>query len=177
MREHLHCKQRWHKINDLTNKFCGAYATAERQITSCQNDTDVLKLAHEIFYSDHNMKFNLEHCWCVLRHEHKWISLNTSKPTGSRKRKSGASGSETSSPYVGDDEIRPEGIKGAKAKRNNAQGQSLADYTAIWEMKKEDMANKEKLSKLAILETLLSKTEPLSEAEVVVKNKLLAAYF
>ena len=25
-REHLHCKQRWHKINELTNKFCAAYA-------------------------------------------------------------------------------------------------------------------------------------------------------
>ena len=34
MTEHLHCKQRWHKINDLTNKFCGAFATAERQMTS-----------------------------------------------------------------------------------------------------------------------------------------------
>ncbi|KAG7598253.1 Harbinger transposase-derived protein [Arabidopsis suecica] len=26
----INCKQRWFKINDFTNKFCGAYATAER---------------------------------------------------------------------------------------------------------------------------------------------------
>ncbi|KAF2545560.1 hypothetical protein F2Q70_00023785 [Brassica cretica] len=44
-------------------------------------------------------------------------------------------------------------------------------------LKKEDLAMKEKLSKLAILDTLLAKKEPLSEAEEVVKNKLFAEYF
>uniref|UniRef100_A0A0D3A0I9 Uncharacterized protein n=1 Tax=Brassica oleracea var. oleracea TaxID=109376 RepID=A0A0D3A0I9_BRAOL len=43
MTEHLLCKQMWHKINDLTNKLCGAFATAERQMTSGQNDTDLLR--------------------------------------------------------------------------------------------------------------------------------------
>ena len=38
-REHLNCKQRWHKINKLTNKFYGAFAAAERQQSSGQNDT------------------------------------------------------------------------------------------------------------------------------------------
>uniref|UniRef100_A0A0D3AQ39 No apical meristem-associated C-terminal domain-containing protein n=1 Tax=Brassica oleracea var. oleracea TaxID=109376 RepID=A0A0D3AQ39_BRAOL len=146
-REHLHCKQRWHKINDFTIKLCGAYAAAERQISFGQNDNDVLKVSHDIFYSDHNTKFNLEHAWCVL------------------------------STTIGDHEIRPEGIKAAKAKRNNTQGKSLAEYTSIWKMKKEDLMMKEKLSKLAILNTLLAKKEPLSEAEEVVKNKLLAHYF
>ncbi|KAG2265264.1 hypothetical protein Bca4012_077390 [Brassica carinata] len=70
--------------------------------------------------------------------------------------------SQTSSTTVGDHEIRPEGIKAAKAKRNNAQGKSLAEYTSIWEMKKKDLMMKEKLSKLAILDTLLAKKEPLS---------------
>nr|VDD62937.1 unnamed protein product [Brassica oleracea] len=159
-REHLHCKQRWHKINDFTNKFCGAYAAAERHISSGQNDNDVLKVAHDIFYSDHNTKFNLEHAWCVLRYEQKWLSLNTPKPSGSSKRKAGETCSQTSSTTVGDHEIR----------------KSLAEYTSIWEMKKEDLMMKEKLSKLAILDTLLAKKEPLSEAEEVVKNKLLAHY-
>ncbi|KAF3519579.1 hypothetical protein DY000_02061684 [Brassica cretica] len=67
-------------------------------------------------------------------------------------------------------EIRPEGVKAAKAKRSNAQGKSVADYTSVWEMRKEDLARKEKLSKLAILDTLLSKKEPLSEAEEVSSN-------
>ena len=136
---------------------------------------DLLKVAHDIFYSDHNTKFNLEHAWCVLRYEQKWLSLNTPKPSGSSKRKAGETCSQTSSTTVGDHEIRPEGIKAAKAKRNNAQGKSLD--TSIWEMKKEDLMMKKKLSKLAILATLLAKKEPLSEAEEVVNNKLLAQYF
>ncbi|KAL0825283.1 hypothetical protein Bca101_048960 [Brassica carinata] len=173
-REHLHCKQRWHRINDQVNKFCGAYSAAGRQISSGESDTDVLKKAHDIFYSDQKSKFNLEHAWCVLRYEQKWLSLNTQKATASSKRKNGETDSSTN---VGDHEIRPEGIKAAKSKRNTAQGKSVADYTTIWEMKKEDLAMKERLSKLAILDTLLAKKEPLTEPEEVVKNKLLAKYF
>ena len=41
----------------------------------------------------------------------------------------------------------------------------------------EDLATKEKLSKLVILDTLLAKKEPLSETEETVKNKLLTEYF
>ncbi|XP_013704361.1 glutathione S-transferase T3-like [Brassica napus] len=174
--EHLHYKQRWHKINDQTNKFCGAYAAAEKQISSGQNDNDVLKVAHDIFYSDQESKFTLEHAWCVLRHEQKWLSLNTTKACGSSKRKSGETGSQLSSTSVTDHVIRPEGVKAAKAKRSNGQGKSVADYTSVWEMRQEDLARKEKLSKLAILDTLLAKKEPLGEAEEVAKNKLLAEY-
>ncbi|XP_013608268.1 PREDICTED: glutathione S-transferase T2-like [Brassica oleracea var. oleracea] len=175
--EHLHCKQRWQKINDLTNKFCAAYVAAERQNCSGQNDNDVLKVAHNFFYSDHNLKFNLEHAWCVLRYEQKWINLNTPQASGSSKRKCCEGGSQSSSTTVGDHEIRPEGIKAAKARRNNAQGKALSDYKSMWELKMEDLATKEKLSKLAILDTLLAKKEPLSETEETVKNKLLAEYF
>ncbi|XP_033148590.1 glutathione S-transferase T2-like [Brassica rapa] len=183
-REHLHCKQRWHKINDVVSKFCGAYAAAERQISSGQNETDVLKMAHEIYYADHHSKFILEHAWCVLRYEQKWLNLNTPKPTGSSKRKIGEPVSDTSSTCHGDQDIRPEGVKAAKAKRNNGQGKSVAEYSTIWEMKKEDLMMKkedlmmkEKLSRLAILDSLLTKKDPLTEAEEVVKNKLLAQYF
>ncbi|KAF3524069.1 hypothetical protein F2Q69_00050270 [Brassica cretica] len=98
----------------------------------------------------------------VFEYEQKWLSLNTPKPSGSSKRKAGETCSQTSSTTVGDHEIRPEGIKAAKAKRNNSQGKSLAEYTSIWEMKKEDLMMKEKMSKLAILDTLLAKKEPLS---------------
>ncbi|XP_013624381.1 PREDICTED: glutathione S-transferase T3-like [Brassica oleracea var. oleracea] len=99
-REHLHCKQRWHKINDLTNKFCGAFAAAERQITSGQNDNDVLKVAHDIFYSDHKSKFTLEHAWCVLRYEQKWLNLNTPKATASSKRRIGETGPKLQPPML-----------------------------------------------------------------------------
>ncbi|XP_048605653.1 glutathione S-transferase T3-like [Brassica napus] len=178
--ENVHCKQRWHRINDQTNKFCAVFAAAERVITSGQSDNDVLKLAHEIFYSDQGQKFTLEHAWCVMRHEQKWISLNTPTPTGS-KRKSGEVSSQTSSAAVGevssDYSMRPEGIKAAKASRNIRKGKAIEDYKTIMEGKMEELARKEKLSKLAILDTLLAKKDPLSLSEETVKNKLLVDLF
>ncbi|XP_013713791.1 glutathione S-transferase T2-like [Brassica napus] len=63
--EHNHCKQRWHKINEWMNKFCGAFAAAERQKASGQSENDVLKLAHEIYYADHKQKFTVEHVVAV----------------------------------------------------------------------------------------------------------------
>ena len=175
--EHVHCKQRWHKINDHTNKFCAAFAAAERQVTSGQSDNDVLKVAHEIFYANNGTKFTLEHAWCVLRYEHKWINLNPPKAAVSSKRKTGEDASEPSSTNVGEGEIRPEGIKAAKARRNSSQGKAVENYRNMWELKMEDLAKKEKLSKLAILDSLLTRKEPLSEREEAAKNKLLDELF
>lgn len=55
-REASHCKNRWQKINDHVNKFCGSYEAARREKKSSQNEVDVLKLAHEIFYNNYNKK-------------------------------------------------------------------------------------------------------------------------
>ncbi|KAJ4889201.1 glutathione S-transferase T3-like [Raphanus sativus] len=76
-------------------------------------------------------------------------------------------------------ERRPEGIKAAKAKRNTLKGKFVAEYAAVWDMKKVDLEKKETLSKLGILDSLiaLAKVQPLTEAEEAVKNKLLAQYF
>ncbi|XP_022569717.1 glutathione S-transferase T3-like [Brassica napus] len=166
-REPGQCKKRWHRINDDVNKFCAAYSAAERQHRSGESDTDLLKKEHEIFFADQAKKFTLEHAWCTLRFEQKWISLNALKAGNSEKRKN-----------------RPEGIKAAKARRNGGKGKSVSDYASVWEMKKEDwemkkedLERKERLSKLAILDTLLGRTQPLSEAEEDVKNRLLAECF
>ncbi|WZZ58132.1 hypothetical protein YC2023_058239 [Brassica napus] len=97
-------------------------------------------------------------------------------PPTDTPRKTVETDSQTSTTSVGEQEIRPEGVKAAKSKRSNAKGKSVAEYTTVWEMRKEDLERKEKLSKLAILDTLLAKTEPLSKAEEVAKNKLLAQY-
>ncbi|KAG2332594.1 hypothetical protein Bca52824_003774 [Brassica carinata] len=91
-------------------------------------------------------------------------------PTTETPKKIVETDSQTSNTSVGEQEIRPEGVKAAKAKRSNAKGKSVAEYTTVWEMRKEDLERKEKLSKLAILDTLLGKTEPLSEAEEVSLN-------
>ncbi|WZZ17521.1 hypothetical protein YC2023_110610 [Brassica napus] len=61
-----------------------------------------------------------------------------------------------------------EGIKAAKASRNGSKGKAIEDYKSIYELKCEDLARKEKLSKMAILDTLLAKTSPLSESQETV---------
>uniref|UniRef100_A0A0D2ZWZ0 No apical meristem-associated C-terminal domain-containing protein n=1 Tax=Brassica oleracea var. oleracea TaxID=109376 RepID=A0A0D2ZWZ0_BRAOL len=58
-----------------------------RQISSGQHENDVLKVAHEIFFADQGSKFTLEHAWCVLRYEQKWLNLNSTKASESSKRK------------------------------------------------------------------------------------------
>ena len=114
----------------------------------------------------------------MLRFEQKWLSLNTPKPSGSGKRKAGEECSQTSSATVGDQGVRPEGSKAAKARKNNTQGlKSIDEIKTVMELKKDDLMRKENLSKLAILDTLQTKPGTLSEAEEVVKNKLLAQLF
>ncbi|XP_023644415.1 glutathione S-transferase T2-like [Capsella rubella] len=176
----VNCKQRWHKINEFTNKFCGSFATAERQNTSGHSDNDVLKVAHAIYYSDYKTRFNLEHCWCLLRYEQKWITLNTinsGTPTGRSKRKPTEEGSQTATSIEEECEVRPEGVKAAKAKRTNGQGKALIEYKSMWDIKKEEMAETEKLQKLAILDTILAKKDPLSSADELIKSRIVAQYF
>jgi len=174
-RDGEHCKQRWHKFNGDTNKYCAAYAAAERLQSSGQNDNDLVKKAHEIYFADHGSKFTLDHAWCFLRYEQKWLSLNTPK-CGGEKRKTAEVGSQASSSNVGEEEPRPEGIKAAKARRNSRKGMAVEDFKSVHELKMEDLAKKERLSKLAILDTLLAKKEP-TEREENVKNMLLAEFF
>ncbi|XP_013617374.1 PREDICTED: glutathione S-transferase T3-like [Brassica oleracea var. oleracea] len=76
LREYTHCKQRWHKIKDQVNKFCGAFEAASREKTSGQNENDVLKLAHEIFFNNHQKNFILELAWKELRNDQKWCELS-----------------------------------------------------------------------------------------------------
>ncbi|KAF3521210.1 hypothetical protein DY000_02062645 [Brassica cretica] len=92
-------------------------------------------------------------------------------------KKTTESFSQASSTSVGDQEMRPEGIKAAKAIRNNGKGKGFEEYKSMCELKMDDLAMKEKLCKLSILDTLLAKKESLSESEEIVKNKLLAKYF
>ncbi|XP_010451691.1 PREDICTED: glutathione S-transferase T3-like [Camelina sativa] len=182
----INCKQRWFKINDYTNKFCGAYAAAERLNSSEHSENDVLKVAHDIYFADYKSKFTMEHCWCLLRFEQKWLNqnaINTPTPAVRTKRKpvAAASQSEASQGEENhteqDCEKRPQGIKATKGSRNKAEGKALAEYKSMLEVKKVDMAEKEKLQKLGILDTLLAKPEPLSATDQVIKDKIVAQYF
>ncbi|KAF8075494.1 hypothetical protein N665_1090s0010 [Sinapis alba] len=47
-REPSNCKQRWQKINDLVNKFCGAYEAASREKSSGQKELEIVAVGSAV---------------------------------------------------------------------------------------------------------------------------------
>ena len=152
-----------------------------RKKTSGQNETDVLKRAHEIFYNNYKKKFTLEHAWIELRNEQKWCELASTKLDGSSKKRWCEDGaqSESSQGTINLDDPptkRPVGVKAAKggsSKRSMEDGKALSEFQTMWSLKEKDLTCKERLSKLGLLDRLIAKTEPLSEEEVTLKKKLI----
>ena len=184
VREATHCKNRWQKINDLVNKFCGVYETASRERSSCQNENDILKLAHEIFFNNHTKKINLEHAWKELRNDQKWCELYTCKGSGSGKKRKLDDGAHSSTSHAFEtmndeaDEVatRPPGVKiskGLAKQKGLAKNNAETEYQRMWNIKKEDMAMRDRLLKMKLLDNLLAKTEPLAEDEAALKLKLI----
>ncbi|XP_024009379.1 glutathione S-transferase T3-like [Eutrema salsugineum] len=201
-REVGQCKQRWCRINDQVCKFVGCYEAATKEKTSGQNENDVMKGAHDIFFIDHGFKFVLEHAWRELRHDQKWCRATALKDSASSKRKKvddiHGSGQSSNNVEAGVDvhdaaEMRPPGVKAskAKAKKQNGckeEGKALLDFQNLWsirqrdlELKAEiaktrqkDMEMKSKLAKHKTLDNLLAKPEPLSDIENALKNKLIS---
>ncbi|KAF2591842.1 hypothetical protein F2Q70_00040395 [Brassica cretica] len=71
----------------------------------------------------------------------------------------------------------PPGVKAAKGafgKRSIAVDQAASEFQTIWSIKEKHMATKERLKKMGLLESLISKKEPLSEYEEELKKKLIS---
>uniref|UniRef100_A0A0D3AMT4 No apical meristem-associated C-terminal domain-containing protein n=1 Tax=Brassica oleracea var. oleracea TaxID=109376 RepID=A0A0D3AMT4_BRAOL len=119
--------------------------------SSGQNENDVLKLAHKIFFSNHKKKFTLEHAWKELCNDQKWSELSTAKNDGSSKKRKvdDASQSESSQAIETDDERtnRPRGVKASKAggKKAMVDGKEVAKFQTMWTIKKQDLEIKEML--------------------------------
>ncbi|XP_048611780.1 uncharacterized protein LOC106378601 [Brassica napus] len=100
----------------------------------------------------------------------------------SKKRKSvdvshSASSKATEVDYGGDDEAttRPPGVKAAKAhsRKPLVDGKELAKFQTMWSMKKEDLALKERLSKIKLLDTLIARQGTLVDYEEDLKKRLI----
>ncbi|XP_048605593.1 glutathione S-transferase T3-like [Brassica napus] len=125
-------------INDLVSKFYGAYEAETREKSSGQNENGVLKLAHEIFFTNYKKKFTLEHAWKELRNDQKWCDLSTAKTDGNSKKRKCDEGSESASSQANEtgsavDEEggnRPPGVKSAKAcgKKTMGEGKELSQF-------------------------------------------------
>uniref|UniRef100_A0A0D3AZX0 No apical meristem-associated C-terminal domain-containing protein n=1 Tax=Brassica oleracea var. oleracea TaxID=109376 RepID=A0A0D3AZX0_BRAOL len=184
-REPTHYKARWIKINEGVCKFVGCYEAAMKQRSSGQNEDDVLKLAHMIFFNDHKAKFTLEHAWLELRYDQKWIASSATKDKVQSKRRKLDDQSSTSVPVSHEEEeamARPESVKAAKAKGKKplrkqatleAEEMEKMEFQSFWEIRQKDFALKATLNKQKLLESLVAKSEPLSELEMQLKNKLI----
>ncbi|KAF3583873.1 hypothetical protein F2Q69_00032413 [Brassica cretica] len=56
-------------------------------------------------------------------------------------------------------------------------GKDFSAFHNMWSLKEKDLARKEKLKRMCLLDRLLAKTEPLSEEEEALKKKLIREMF
>lgn len=142
------------------------------------NENDVVKLAHEIFFNDHKIKFNLQHAWDELRYDQKWCEASSSKIDGSCKKRKCDDGAQSSSSYTttNDAEQRLPGVKASKRGSGKRIGEALkgvSEFQNLWAIKEKDLEVKERLSKMGLLETLIAKKETLSDFEEALKTKFI----
>ncbi|KAL0847394.1 hypothetical protein Bca101_020640 [Brassica carinata] len=161
----------WKRIEDYFNSSPQLTGFAPREWSqslkeqaSGQNENDVMKSAHDIFFNDYQAKFNLEHVWRELRFDQKWRSNSFSKDGAKEKRKEAAESVPDS------DEARPPGVKDCKAAKRKKKGNEAAfdRLESILDLKRN-------LSKQKILDRFLSKKhETLTDSEVALKDKLVS---
>nr|VDD12616.1 unnamed protein product [Brassica oleracea] len=163
-REWSQCKQRWGRVNEQVCKFVGSYEAALKEQSSEQNENDVMKSAHDIFFNDYQAKFTLEHAWRELKYDQKWRSNSISRDGAKEKMK------EAAETVPDSDEARPPGVKACKAAKRKKHGNEAA-----FDRLESILEKKQNLSKQKILDRLLSKNiASLSEAEVALKDKLVS---
>ncbi|XP_010496344.1 PREDICTED: glutathione S-transferase T3-like [Camelina sativa] len=150
----IQCKQRWAKIQNTVGKFWGTYAAAVRAKTS------------------------------ELRYNQKWCgSVNGKAPEVTNKKRlfddpAQSSASQTGGNIDEPTNTRPTGRDASKAKQRKThieakEEKALKEYQGMWEIKKEELLLKERLSKMQILDCLLAKSGPLTPKEESMKEKLL----
>ncbi|KAL0710684.1 hypothetical protein Bca4012_017662 [Brassica carinata] len=61
----------------------------------------------------------------------------------------------------------------ARGKKPMVDGKEVGEFQTMWKIKQEDLAHKEKLQKMKLLEKLFEKQEPLPDYEEDLKKKLI----
>ncbi|KAF3568134.1 hypothetical protein DY000_02015270 [Brassica cretica] len=82
---------------------------------------------------------------------------------------------ETDSTVADEGTTRPMGVKASKAhgKKPMVEGNELYEFQTMWRIKQHDLALKEKLSKMKLLDSLIAKQELLADYEEALKKKLI----
>ncbi|KAF3575071.1 hypothetical protein F2Q69_00060466 [Brassica cretica] len=53
------------------------------------------------------------------------------------------------------------------------EGKEMSEFQTMWRIKQQDLAMKQKLSKMKLLDSLIAKQEPLADYEEALKKKLI----
>ncbi|KAF3591856.1 hypothetical protein DY000_02023263 [Brassica cretica] len=101
-------------------------------------------------------------------------SLCSDRTDGAQSSTSRAT--ETNTSDADEASNRPPGVKAAKAwvKKTKVDEKGLSGFQTMWSIKQHDLAMKERLSKMSLLDSLIGKQEPLSECEEALKKKLIS---
>ncbi|CAH8278881.1 unnamed protein product [Arabidopsis lyrata] len=177
IREANTCKQKWQKMNELVMKFVGCYEYASRTPRSGETKDDILVLAYKLYHQDQKKKFSLEYVWRILKTDQKCCNWCETKIKPVKKK---ATLSEVEENSV----QRPIGVKAVKAlakskgkrKSKVSEASSVAELQGLWEVKEKDFAVKERLSKKKLLDSLLGRSNGLSDMEIEPKNILIKEY-
>ncbi|EHS63442.1 uncharacterized protein PGTG_21574 [Puccinia graminis f. sp. tritici CRL 75-36-700-3] len=90
----------------VCNKFGGSYSQVERRLRSGMSRDEILSEAKELYKSENETAFNLDHCWVILREHPKWQATQQENDLKAKKSKEASSTPETdeavpSSPQAG----------------------------------------------------------------------------
>ncbi|XP_013607511.1 PREDICTED: glutathione S-transferase T3-like [Brassica oleracea var. oleracea] len=73
----------WKRIATYFNASPKLAGMEKREGKNCkssgQNEDDILKMTHDIYYNDHNAKFTMEHAWLELRKDQMWCASSLRK--------------------------------------------------------------------------------------------------
>ncbi|KFK24014.1 hypothetical protein AALP_AAs57751U000100, partial [Arabis alpina] len=172
-------------MSEMVSKFNGCHDCVKRTYHSGWNDKRYMDAAYEMYYADQQQKFNLVHVWELLKDEQKWCSLVSEIS----KRSKLADSSTLNTVLDVEDDIheRPFGVKAAKMQdkkrgKGKIEEATGSSHTAnvldqMWKVKKEELERKERISKQKIIDSLICKTEPLTEMEQNLKNNLMTEMY
>ncbi|KAF8110420.1 hypothetical protein N665_0084s0030 [Sinapis alba] len=134
-----------------------SHSTTREKSSGC-NENDVLKRVIEIFYNNYKKKFTLEHAWKELRNDQKWCDVSTAKNDESFKKRKWDDGADSSTSQATDTK-HPAGVKAAKAsgKKTMVEENVLKELQSMWSIKQQDLAMKERLLKMSLLNSLFAK--------------------
>ena len=94
------------------------------------------------------------------------MSKRLQKPKEAEKKRKCEDGADSSSSQATKMK-HPPGIKAAKAsgKKTMAEENAMKEFHTMWSIKQQDLAMKDRLSKMRLLESLIAKKDPLAEYE------------